>query len=134
MHIDIQRRYEHRATVGNARVIDADCCVVMGFCTLELPWLNNQTGVSCIPEGEYTWFKRESPANGLVIELEDVPNRTYIQMHRGNFTRDIRGCILAGEQHKEIDGDGIIDVTKSGDTMDYLLNLLPETGTIKIYS
>ena len=65
--------------------------------TLERPWLNNQRGVSCIPEGTYNGaiqrsprFKRDLP------ELLDVPDRDQILIHMGNSPRDTQGCILVG--------------------------------------
>jgi hypothetical protein len=33
---------------------------------------------------------------GWRIELQDVPNRPLVQIHVGNFTNDIEGCILIG--------------------------------------
>ena len=99
--------------------------------TLELPWLNNTPSVSCIPVGKYFAYKRKK-ASGTVIELIDVPNRTYIQIHPGNYTRQIEGCILPGVAHIDIDGDGIMDVTSSRSTMNKLLNELPEEFYITI--
>lgn len=100
--------------------------------TLELPWLENEQGVSCIPEGRYLAFKRKSPKNGLVLELESVPNRTFIQIHAGNYTRQIEGCILVGDSIKFLDKDAIPDVTNSKRTLDKLLDVVPERVYINI--
>src|ERR1035441_7794738 len=69
------------------------------FCwTLELPWLNNLAGKSCIPTGTYrvefvlsTRFKRDMP------RLLDVPDRAGILIHPGNVEADTEGCILLGD-------------------------------------
>lgn len=77
------------------------------FChSLELPWRNNQPSVSCVPVGVYecTWVK--SPRFGWVYALRDVPGRTHILMHAGNwagngslgFRSDVEGCILLGQK------------------------------------
>ena len=64
--------------------------------TIENPWLDNKPYVSCIPTGTYKAFRRTSPSNGNVIELKDVPNRTFIQFHVANFPEDVKGCIGVG--------------------------------------
>lgn len=100
--------------------------------TLELPDRCNLPDISCVPPGKYKAFKRESPANGACIELEDVPARSHIQIHVGNFTRDIRGCILVGSSIAFLDTDEIPDVTNSGATMAKLLRMVPEHLTVEI--
>jgi len=105
-----------------------DCTVgVLSFCglrlfTLELPWLDNEKNVSCIPRGIYRAYIRNSPANGYVLELLDVTNRTHIQIHAGNFTHQIKGCILVGDSIKDINKDGVPDVTNSKNSLAKLLN------------
>lgn len=100
--------------------------------TLELPWRGNQANKSCIPAGNYTARKIVSPHNGEVILIEDVEGRTHIQIHAGNFTRQILGCVLVGDGIKHLDGDGIPDVTNSGRTLAALMAALPETFTITV--
>ncbi len=64
--------------------------------TLELPWLDNRRQVSCIPEGTYPLTPIDSPKYGSTWLLENVPNRSEILIHVGNYPKDSRGCILAG--------------------------------------
>ena len=62
--------------------------------TIELPWKNNERGVSCIPEGKYFIRKRYSAKYQWHLELVDVPNRTYILIHpANNAKKELRGCI-----------------------------------------
>lgn len=35
----------------------------------------------CVPPGSYVCERYASPTHGLVFQLKDVPNRTYIQIH-----------------------------------------------------
>ncbi len=100
--------------------------------TLELPDKGNASNVSCIPAGTYEYFKRVSNANGNVIELRNVVGRKYVQVHTGNFTSDILGCILVGKTIADINSDGIPDVTSSGNTMKALLPILDDEGIITI--
>ena len=72
------------------------------FCdTLELPYKDNQRSVSCIPAGQYKVrlrLPRESATRDYVhLLVQDVPNRDYILFHRGNSSKDTRGCILVGQ-------------------------------------
>jgi len=100
--------------------------------SLELPDKNNEQDISCIPEGTYEYYARNSPSNGLVLELRAVPNRRYIQIHSGNFTRQILGCILVGDSIKYLDSDQIPDVTNSKATLKKVLALAGKSGKIKI--
>lgn len=77
-------------TLGVLRLGDWSCW------TLERPWLNNEVDVSCIPEGVY---EVAPDLEGRFIgypELQDVPGRTEIIIHRGNVITDTVGCILVG--------------------------------------
>jgi hypothetical protein len=59
-------------------------------------------------------------------------DRTNIQVHSGNYTSQIRGCILVGDAVKFLDGDMIPDVTNSKNTLRALLAILPESFNIEI--
>ena len=73
--------------------------------SLELPWRENATGMSCIPAGHYTAKRRFSPEHRLdVFEIEHVQNRQHIEIHHGNTTKDTRGCILVGMRFGTLDG------------------------------
>jgi len=131
MHdIIISRAYYSDCTIGRVFLPNH------GFqCfSLELPWLNNASEISCISEGSYVARKRLSPANGLVYELENVLNRTFIQIHAGNYTSQILGCILVGDSIKFLNNDTIPDVTNSNNTLQKILGLLAEEITISIRS
>lgn len=101
--------------------------------TLELPYRGNQQDVSSIPKGVYEYYKKESSKNGSVLELRNVADRSYIQIHAGNFTRQIQGCILVGDSVKYLDGDGVPDVTNSKTTLKKLLSSVDKFGTLEIY-
>lgn len=65
----------------------------LGF-TIELPWLNNQRNVSCIPEGEYELKARYSKKFGHHLHIVNVKGRSLILLHpANNAKRELRGCI-----------------------------------------
>lgn len=65
--------------------------------TVERPWLDNAVGESCIPEGLYECRPRRYSKGGYeAVEICDVPGRTHILFHRGNWPSEVRGCILVG--------------------------------------
>jgi hypothetical protein len=100
---------------------------------LELPDKGNQVNISCIPEGTYRAKKRISPSKRYeVIEYINVPNRSYIQIHKGNYTRQLLGCQLAGVEFIDLDYDGVPDITETGNTLKKLLSLLPKRFTIEV--
>lgn len=100
--------------------------------SLELPWKNNQHGISCIPAGIYTFVPFNSPEKGWIWKALNVPNRSDIEMHVANFACD---CVLDGVQkHSELLGCiGIgfgIDLTvpmllQSRNAVNYLLRVIP---------
>ena len=119
--LNIRRWYQKDCVVGRLTLGEFECF------TLELPDKDNQKNISCIPEGVYTAKKRLSPSKGeVVVEYKNVPNRTYIQIHKGNHTRQLLGCQAVGDSIAFVDGDSILDVTNSGPTFDTLMALLPE--------
>lgn len=72
----------------------------------ELPWKDNKQNVSCIPTGEYVCRRIVSPKFGEVYQLDNVPNRTHILIHVGNFVgdtnknlkSDVEGCLVIGKR------------------------------------
>lgn len=70
------------------------------FVTLELPWKDNQTDVSCIPVGTYKAELIHSPRfkKDLYV-LNNVPDRSMVEIHIGNTINDTHGCILLGTQY-----------------------------------
>ncbi|WP_409024840.1 DUF5675 family protein, partial [Flavobacterium sp.] len=62
--------------------------------TIELPWKNNKTKVSCIPEGKYFIKKRYSKKFQWHLEVLDVQNRSLILFHpANNALQELNGCI-----------------------------------------
>lgn len=65
--------------------------------SLELPWRNNLRAQSCIPEGTYEVKWHLSPKFGWVYKVQNVPNRSEILIHAGNWPKNTSGCILLGK-------------------------------------
>ncbi|MBX9893097.1 MAG: hypothetical protein K2Y12_12305 [Chitinophagaceae bacterium] len=62
--------------------------------TIELPWKENQSRVSCIPEGKYELTKRYSQRFKWHLLLNNVVNRSYILIHAFNdAVKESKGCI-----------------------------------------
>ncbi|ROO17153.1 hypothetical protein OC66_11575, partial [Flavobacterium psychrophilum] len=62
--------------------------------TIELPCKNNETKVSCIPEGKYFIRKRYSNKFKWHLEVLDVKNRSLILFHpANNALQELNGCI-----------------------------------------
>jgi hypothetical protein len=64
--------------------------------TLELPYRSNNNEISAIPTGIYSGRVREDGAMGWRIEFDAIPGRSNIQIHPGNRTSQIEGCLLIG--------------------------------------
>ena len=125
--LKINRWYQNDCTVGRLEFDGFQCF------TLELPLLDNATDISCIyPADGYKGYKHFSAKNGDVIAIDNVMDRTNIQIHSGNYTSQIRGCILVGDSIKFLNDDLIPDVTNSKRTLRKLLSILPDNFNIQI--
>ena len=121
--IEMFRKSDNRIqTLGEGQVVNEFGGVLFQFKTLELPWRNNEPRVSRIPAGTYKLIKHHSPKFGACYWVQDVPNRSEILIHPGNYHTQILGCILPGKAHIDINGDGQLDVTDSKATMNTLLS------------
>lgn len=126
-----------RQTLGKGQVIQTIEYIDVpqfSFVTIELPWKNNQQGISCIPVGKYKAKKFISPTHNLCFLVLDVPNRDMIEIHSANFSRQLKGCIAPGINHFDVDKDGLKDVTSSKITMERLIELMPSEFELEITS
>ena len=124
--LKIKRTYCDDCTTGAVELGTFRCN------SLELPWRGNQQNINCILEGKYRCTKITSPSQGECFSVNDVVGRSHVLGHIGNYTRDIRGCILFGRELKDFDSDGITDVTSSGITFKALMALLPNEFMLEI--
>ena len=122
---------EHK-TLGLLRVLANEQIIESRIKTLELPWRGNQRNISCIPASVYECEPIIRPNGDWAISILNVPNRSNILIHKGNFTTDIQGCILVGLAHVDINEDGITDVQYSRQAMAILQSLITEPTTIEI--
>lgn len=109
--------------------------------TSEQPWRSNENNVSCIPPGpddgmnEYPVEHRDPEGEWSSFpyphfSVEDVPGRSAILIHRGNYVSDTRGCILVGRRFVDINADGVTDITHSTQALRELVDRVPDEGAI----
>ena len=105
--------------------------------SLEPPDKNNQPFISCIPAGVYTCKNIMSSRFGATYEVTDVPGRSSILFHKGNFTKDTAGCVLVGEQFEVVGasesavlssgkgfGEFMTRMGEHGECEDFMLNII----------
>ena len=94
--------YSSHATYGVLLKDNVPMCL-----TLEDPWIDNKRNVSCIPHGVYEAQRYSSKKFGNTFVVMDVPDRSGIIIHAGNWAGyrnvstganagDTQGCILLG--------------------------------------
>src|ERR1700722_7232342 len=89
MELELIRTYF--ATGTNGKILFQDRLMMY---SIELPWKNNQTGVSCIPEGRYELVKRYNDKFCRHMQVLNVPQRDYILIHPANDAlKELKGCI-----------------------------------------
>lgn len=92
--LQLHRLYLPEATHGLLQFDDQDICL-----TLELPWVQNQAYISCIPQGTYPVFHRYNERFKSHLEIKKVPDRTLILFHPANNAKyDLKGCIAPVSQ------------------------------------
>jgi hypothetical protein len=89
MVLELTRTYFPNGTNGKLECKGKSICN-----TIELPWRENETRVSCIPEGKYFIKKRYSQKFQGHLEVLDVKNRSLILFHpANNALLELNGCI-----------------------------------------
>ncbi len=119
------RNYQEKQTLGTLLLFEKEN-KVYECKTMELPWRKNQCQISCIPIGKYKVVKHVSPKFGPCFHVLNVPGRSEILIHKGNYNSDTLGCILPGAAFSDINQDGLKDVTSSKVTIDHLLSICPD--------
>lgn len=146
MRVILSRRYDTKETFGGLFVFDEDR-LLLSVKTLELPCLENHQNISCIPPGEYPFTRIHHRKFGICFLVENVPGRSGIIVHSGNFAAerekleraiikdrkvDTLGCIMPGLYYSDLNDDGILDVAESTDAMNLLRAILPTKSTLII--
>lgn len=96
--------------------------------TLENPF-RKTTKDSAIPAGIYKCVK-DNTGKFQFYKVLNVPNRSNIEIHQGNYESDTEGCILVGESWAIMNNK--LSVTKSVATIEKLKNILPKEFELEI--
>lgn len=94
MKLEVRRKEEtSRSIIGELWIDGQKECY-----TLEPARTNPvNAGHPCVSAGTYNVIFTPSPHLGYITpELENVPGRSDIRMHVGNFPKDSLGCLLVG--------------------------------------
>lgn len=109
------------------RLYDIDAQTVAYTC--ERPDNGNQP-MGCIPAGTYLVTPFKSPTKGNVFLVHDVPDRSMIEIHKGNTIKDTEGCILVGTQRGSI--VGVPAVLNSALALGRMLDTYPQGFALTI--
>ncbi len=127
----VRNQCTYKQSLGNL-TIQSNGNEVFTCHTLELGWKENQQNISCIPEGTYKVKKRSSEKYKDHFHILNVPNRSMILIHVGNYYTNTHGCILPGEKLIDLNHDGLKDVTSSKSTIAQMNKVLPAEFEITI--
>lgn len=117
-----------KQTLGEFNVIGSD----FSGKTMELPYKDNKHFISCIPPGIYVVKKRVSPTYGNHFHIQDVPNRDHVLIHFGNYYTNFKGCIGVGKEFKDLNKDGLQDITETKPTLAKLYSIMPNEFKLTI--
>ena len=123
IHKLIIERYSHgeNQTIGKLFGVSEVGHILFECDTLELPWRENKTNISCIPTGIYQVKQRYSKKYKNHLHITDVTGRSHILLHSGNYNTDTLGCVLVGKIGY-VNKDDIVDVGSSKKTLKSLIN------------
>jgi len=113
-------------SIGTLRLSGQQFCA-----TLEPPWLQNAPYISCIPTGCYWAQKVVSPRFGETFEITDVPGRSKILFHAGNYVSNTHGCVLLGAHAGKLRQQRV--VLNSGKTFKRFLESLKAASGFHIF-
>jgi hypothetical protein len=135
--VEVVRVYLPGGTLGSLYLDGKLLCK-----TMELRWQGNRKGISCIPEGEYMATKEPPiPANDPQgrkqrdywhFRLHDVPGRSGILIHKITYVKDLQGCIGVGQDFRDFNKDGVLDMAGSTLALEKLVKELPDKFTLTI--
>lgn len=127
--LTLQRTYYDERTLGDLITEEGEVLIK----TMELPWLDNESEKSCIPEKiGYLAQWQFSLHLGWIYRLSGTDPRTCIDIHKGNFTSQILGCIETGDKYGELNGEfAILD---SGSALQKLYDYAGEEFQLNIVS
>lgn len=101
--------------------------------TLEEAWRNNETKISCIPDGKYKIKRHRSPKFGITFRVENVPERSEILFHIGNTAKDTEGCILLGQRYGNLHTEpAVLNSNKAFQTFLKVMNGIDEAELIVV--
>lgn len=125
---------DSKQTLGTLQILNSVGDEVFKTDTLELADLGNKPQVSCIPKGIYDVLKvpPTSAIPYLHLAIQNVPNRSGICIHTGNYNSQIRGCVLVGKGYGDMNGDGELDIKNSKVTFDKLMAIVPDNFKLTI--
>lgn len=111
----IRKQTSDQGTFGIFSVLGFQCFIG------ELPWRNNVRNISCIPVGDYKVLLRESPKYGITYWISNVPNRSFILQHSGNWCGNVEkgykthtnGCQLFGKYMGELQGQKAVLLSRA---------------------
>lgn len=118
-------------TLGRLYVFEGKA-EIMQCCTLELPDRENKRNISRIPAGRYMVEQRWTEKFKSHFHVKNVPGRSGILTHTGNFYYQIEGCVLVGSDFKDINGDELPDVINSTATLSLLVKTMPRRFYVDI--
>ena len=130
----LSRDYGWRETQGGLFIMEGIKiiyqCVMLELPTMIIPMRDNSRKINCIPGGMIYTVKKIIRLNGdHAFQVIDVPGRTAVLWHKGNYATgikvDIEGCLLPGARFIDSNNDGELDVVESTQTMSDLLSLMP---------
>ena len=122
MRVDIYRKVETNKAITGEFWLDG---VMECYCLEPSRSTPYYPGFPCIQAGIYRVVLSMSPHLGYVCpEVLNVPGRTFIRWHIGNFPKDVLGCCVVGTVvgensvfHSKTAFDALMEKLQSGENI-----------------
>ena len=125
--------FDQQASLGTFYVYE-DSSQLFKCESLERGWVDNKNRISCLPELDTIIVKEYSDKFKTDLwELKNTGPRSECKVHWANFFWQLNGCIALGNNRKYIDGDLIMDVTSSRDTVKKFHKIMGDSMIARIH-
>ena len=113
-------RLEDHNTFGTFGVLKI--CKQLFCITLEPPENANKSNISCIPAGQYDCLRYRSIKYPDTFEITNVPDRSKVLFHAGNFVENTMGCVLLGQSVGKLKGNRAV-LNSGGTFKNFMLHM-----------
>jgi len=100
--------------------------------TIETPIITRDTVLPFLPKGKYNCIHHKSERYAKCVQIQGVAEFPLLLIHMGNYYWQSGGCMLIGQELRQLEQDSLADVVNSFPALTELLDTTFETFNLTI--